>query len=165
MNEITGRKLGYRAVPCPLGVGNARLIQVKKPFGLAWDLLSRVKKPGGLAPAEPGDSIARRPSPQIRVRPYALALALVLVLALAVGAVYAQAGGGYDLTWNTVDTGGATFSTGGGYTLGGTAGQPDAAVWSGGGYTLSGGFWHAGVAGGTPGGESSVYLPVILSNR
>ena len=140
-----------RAAQPPPGVGNARLIQVKKP--------------GGLAPAEPGDSIARRPAPQIRVRPYALALALVLVLALAVGAVYAQAGGGYDLTWNTVDTGGATFSTGGGYTLGGTAGQPDAAVWSGGGYTLSGGFWHAGAAGGTPGGESSVYLPVILSNR
>ncbi len=60
-------------------------------------------------------------------------LAALLALVLAVGAapiadwastiaVYAQAGGGYDLTWNTVDGGGATFSSGGGYTLGGTAG-------------------------------------------
>ena len=104
-------------------------------------------------------------------------VAVLLALAVAVGAapitdwvstiaVYAQAGGGYDLTWNTVDNSGTTFSSGGGYTLGGTAGQPDAAVWSGGGYTLSGGFWHAGAAGGTPpGGASSVYLPVILKNR
>ncbi len=103
------------------------------------------------------------------------AVAVLLALALAVGAmpitdwastiaVYAQAGGGYDLTWNTVDTGGATFAGGaGGYTLSGTTGQPDAAVWSGGGYTLSGGFWHAGAAGGTPpGGETKVYLPLIV---
>ncbi len=46
----------------------------------------------------------------------AIILAALVVLALAVGAVsvYAQAGGGYDLTWNTVDTGGATFASGGG---------------------------------------------------
>ena len=92
-------------------------------------------------------------------------LALVVLLALAVGTViaYAQAGGGYDLTWNTVDTGGVTFATAGGYSLGGTAGQPDAATWSGGGYTLAGGFWHGGAAGGeaTP-GEGEVYLPIII---
>ena len=91
--------------------------------------------------------------------------ALLALAAVAVGAVYAQAGGGYDLTWNTVDNGGATFSSGGGYSLGGSAGQPDAAAWSGGGYTLSGGFWHAGAAGTTPGGETPVYLPVILCNH
>ncbi len=94
-------------------------------------------------------------------------LAALVVLALAVGAgiVYAQAGGGHDLTWNTVDGGGVTRSTasGGGYTLGGTAGQPDAARWSGGGYTLNGGFWHAGeVTGWTPPGEGPVYLPLII---
>ena len=95
---------------------------------------------------------------------YTLALAVLLVLAAGV-AVYAQAGG-YDLTWNTMDNGGTTLASGGGYTLRGTAGQPDAAIWAGGGYTLFGGFWHAGAAGGTPpGGESSVYLPVILNNR
>ena len=56
----------------------------------------------------------------------------------------AQTGGGYDLTWNSIDGGGATFSTGGGYSLGGTIGQADAGAASGGEYAFSGGFW-AGV--------------------
>lgn len=51
----------------------------------------------------------------------------------------------YTLDWWTVDGGGATFSTGGGYSLGGTAGQPDAGVLTGGrGYTLGSGFWKGG---------------------
>ena len=41
-----------------------------------------------------------------------------------------------------MDGGGATFSTGSGYTLGGTIGQPDAGALSGGGTTLGGGFWQ-----------------------
>ena len=44
----------------------------------------------------------------------------------------------YDLSWWTVDGGGTTLSTGEGYTLGGTAGQPDAGVLTGEGYTLAG---------------------------
>ena len=72
----------------------------------------------------------------------------------------AQTGGSYDLTWNTVDGGGATFSTGGGYSLGGTAGQPDAGVLTGGSYTLAGGFWSGGAA--AAGYE--IYLPLILRN-
>lgn len=56
----------------------------------------------------------------------------------------AQTGGGYDLTWNSIDGGGATFSSGGGYSLGATIGQADAGAASGGGYALNGGFW-AGV--------------------
>ncbi len=60
-------------------------------------------------------------------------------------AVTAQTGGGYDLTWNSIDGGGATFSTGGGYSLGGTIGQTDAGAASGGVYSLSGGFW-AGIS-------------------
>lgn len=47
--------------------------------------------------------------------------------------VHAQSGGGYDLTWSTLDGGGAMFSTGGGYSLGGTLGQPDAGAASSGG--------------------------------
>ena len=86
------------------------------------------------------------------------------LLALGVASVYAQSGGGFDLTWNTVDNGGATFTSGGGYTLGGTAGQPDAATWSGGGYTLVGGFWSGVSAGAAPGG-GKVYLPVIMKNH
>ena len=75
-----------------------------------------------------------------------LVIGLSLFTLLLVGVVSAQTGGGYDLTWWTVDGGGGSLS-GGGYTLMGTAGQPDAGSVGGGGYTLSGGFW-AGRGGG-----------------
>ncbi len=115
-----------------------------------------------------GSGRSRRPGRHAASVTYILAL--LLALAVGAAAVYAQAGGastllsaGYDLTWNTVDTGGVTFASGGGYTLSGTAGQPDATLWSGGGYTLNGGFWHAGgVTGGTLPGERAVYLPLIV---
>lgn len=75
-------------------------------------------------------------------------IARAAALALAAGVLatpaLAQTGGGYDLTWNTFDGGGATFSAGGGYELGATIGQPDAAQsLTGGAYRLSGGFWYA----------------------
>ncbi|HEY77478.1 MAG TPA: hypothetical protein G4O00_15080 [Thermoflexia bacterium] len=91
----------------------------------------------------------------------ALTIVGVAVLFLVVaGVVLAQSGGGYDLSWYTVDNGGYTFSSGGDYTLGGTVGQPDAgAAMTGGGYTLVGGFW-----GGEAGGYR-VYLPLVLKNR
>ena len=59
------------------------------------------------------------------------AMVIFVVGLLVTGAVrasiaHAQTGGGYDLTWNTIDGGGYMFSTGGGYSLGGTMGQPDA---------------------------------------
>jgi len=49
----------------------------------------------------------------------------------------------FDLSWHTIDGGGATFSTGGAFELGGTVGQPDAgsATRSGGTYQVVGGFW------------------------
>ena len=87
--------------------------------------------------------------------------ALVAGLFLLAGAALAQSGGGYDLSWSTIDAGGATFGSGGGYTLGGTAGQPDAGVLSGGGYTLAGGFW---VGSAPPVIGHGVYLPVVLRN-
>lgn len=83
--------------------------------------------------------------------------ALLTVPALAL----AQTGGGYNLSWHTVDGGGATFSTGGGYTLGGTIGQAEAGVLSGGGYVLSGGFWAGG---GAVSIEYRIYLPLVLRN-
>jgi hypothetical protein len=43
-----------------------------------------------------------------------LFLALTALLLLA-SVARAQSGGGYDLTWSTVDGGGATWSEGGGY--------------------------------------------------
>lgn len=60
-----------------------------------------------------------------------------------VSASLGQTGGGYDLTWSTIDGGGGT-SSGGGYELNGTVGQPDASAapaLSGGTYDLTGGFW------------------------
>ena len=95
-----------------------------------------------------------------------LLMALAVCVALLVAApLLAQTGGGpadaggagYGLAWSTVDGGGHTFSRGGTYTLGGTAGQPDAGLLAGGGYTLSGGFW----AGSTAGFRYGVYLPLV----
>ncbi len=72
-----------------------------------------------------------------------LAALLVMAALLTVApTVRAQSGGGYDLTWNTVDGGGGQ-STGGGYTLTGTIGQADAGTQSGGTYTVASGFWSA----------------------
>jgi len=85
-------------------------------------------------------------------------LLLAALLSLLASVARAQSGGGYDLTWSTVDGGGATWSEGGGYSLGGTVGQPDAGVLSGGGYTLAGGFWAGGAA------QYRIYLPLVLRN-
>ena len=49
-------------------------------------------------------------------------------------------GGGYDLSWNTIDGVGGT-STGEGFSLFGTIGQLDAGIMAGGDYVLAGGFW------------------------
>jgi hypothetical protein len=91
-----------------------------------------------------------------------LAILLALLgLLLATGPAYAQSGGPYDLTWNSIDGGGVTFATAGPYTLGGTAGQADAGVLQGGPYVLGGGFWMGGAA---SGGAYRVYLPVVVRN-
>jgi hypothetical protein len=62
----------------------------------------------------------------------------------------AQSGGGFDLSWNTVDGGGGTFSSSGPFGLGGTAGQPDAGTLAGGSFALFGGFWGVTLIGGGP---------------
>jgi len=90
----------------------------------------------------------------VKVQAILLASAACLLL---VGSAYAQSGDG-PYQW-TIDGGGVTYSTGGGYTLGGTAGQPDANVLRGGEYTLAGGLW--------PGGETvreprEVYMPLVI---
>jgi hypothetical protein len=90
-----------------------------------------------------------------------LLTALVLLLAAALP-ILAQSGGGYDLSWSTIDGGGYTFSTGGTYSLGGTAGQPDAGLLTGEGYTLGGGFWGGGAQASAEAG--GVYLPIILKS-
>mgnify|MGYP000473091717 CR=1 FL=1 len=87
-----------------------------------------------------------------------LVLLVLTSLPLLAPVARAQSGGGYDLSWNTIDGGGTTWSEGGGYSLGGTAGQPDAGVLSGGGYTLAGGFWGGAAV------QYRVYLPLVLRN-
>jgi hypothetical protein len=87
-----------------------------------------------------------------------LGLVILLLLVSATAAATAP-DADYDLSWWTVDGGGDTaLSTGAGYTLGGTIGQPDAGVLMGDDYTLAGGFW-----GGAP-VEYRVYLPLVVRN-
>ena len=59
-------------------------------------------------------------------------------LLLALPTLHAQTD--YTNKWSTVDGGGRS-STGGVYTITGTAAQPDAGVMRGGDYTVNGGFW------------------------
>ena len=83
------------------------------------------------------------------------AIALLGALLALSGLALAQTGGPYDLTWNTVEGGGATFSTGGSYALGGTAGQADAGAHTGGDYAQQGGFWVNGTV------WHNAYAPVV----
>jgi hypothetical protein len=91
---------------------------------------------------------------------------IVLVLLIGISTANAQLTNepaapqsGYSIDWYTIDGGGATFSAGGGYSLGGSIGQPDAGSLSGGLYTLNGGFW-----GGSSINTSNIYLPLVLKN-
>ena len=88
----------------------------------------------------------------------AITLLVLLVLLAGTPPSLAKRSDGYALARWTVDGGGVTFITGEGYTLGGTAGQPDAASWGDGRYSLGGGFWGAIV---TLEGYG-IYLPVVL---
>jgi hypothetical protein len=74
-----------------------------------------------------------------------LALALLVFaiafLALNVRVGYAAPRSGYEISWYTIDGGGAQDLSGGTYTLSGTVGQFDAGSQSGGSYALAGGYW------------------------
>jgi hypothetical protein len=83
---------------------------------------------------------------------------LVAGLVMSGDNTLAQSGGGYDLSWSTVDNGGTMFSTGGGYSLGGTIGQLDAGALSGEGYALTGGVWARGISG----GQIRLFLPAVI---
>jgi hypothetical protein len=63
---------------------------------------------------------------------------------------------GYSIDWYTIDGGGATFSVGGSYSLGGSIGQPDAGVLSSGSYQLNSGFWGGAAI------NYNIYLPLTL---
>jgi hypothetical protein len=84
-------------------------------------------------------------------------LILILVGTLVIVA-NVSAIAGYNLGWWTVDGGGGNASTGGGFSLDGTIGQPDAGTSSDGTYTLAGGYW-----GGEPSPENyQIYLPLVV---
>jgi hypothetical protein len=90
----------------------------------------------------------------------ALAIFLIVVLVLSVsGWSLAASEAGFELSWSSLDGGGGV-SRGGGLTLSGTLGQPDAGALSGGGYQLAGGFWQAPVP--APGVEYRLYLPQLV---
>lgn len=57
----------------------------------------------------------------------------------------------YDLSWHTIDGGGAMVTTGGSWELSGTIGQPDAGSMTGGSWELAGGFWPGTVPTSIPG--------------
>ena len=88
---------------------------------------------------------------------------LIVATFLAGAAVYAQSSSSYELSWWTVDGGGGNLS-GAGYTLNGSAGQPDAGIMENDGYTLGGGFW-AGVAHSGGAAPTAVYLPLVMRNH
>ena len=94
-----------------------------------------------------------------------LSLGLVVLCGIIAAAQYVPAQAQapqqtYTVDWWTVDGGGSTLSTGTGYSLGGTAGQPDPGVLSAGNYELGGGFWGGGVPSAGP--QYPVYLPLVI---
>jgi len=70
----------------------------------------------------------------VRNNKYALIVALIAAPALA------QSGGGFELTWSAIASGGQTL-TGEGFEATGTAGQHDAGALAGGDFEVIGGFW------------------------
>lgn len=84
---------------------------------------------------------------------------VVIIFVLVVSVAVAQTGGGYDLSWSTVDGGGGT-SIGGTYTLSGAIGQPDAGTLESGTYTLTGGFF---VGATSTNFDTDVFLPITVS--
>ena len=78
-------------------------------------------------------------------------LGIALTLAVSLGLVvigFGQAqGAAPEISWYTVD-GGGTFSSGGDFSLAGTAAQPDAGTHTGGDFSLRGGFWSGPIVSG-----------------
>jgi hypothetical protein len=87
-------------------------------------------------------------------------LVLLLLLVVLLGAsVVLAAPGSFNLSWWTVDGGGAVPKlSGGSYSLQGTAGQADAGLHSNGSCTLQGGYWNTSIGE----AELTVYLPLVL---
>ena len=79
-------------------------------------------------------------------RTFRLSVPALALVVLSLGAAQAPAQD-FRIDWSSIDGGGAMFSTGGPFSLGGTIGQPDAGVpMAGGSFRLTGGFWAGAAA-------------------
>lgn len=76
----------------------------------------------------------------MKIKRWPILLIVLVLITLAAVPALAETNS-YDLTWWTVDSGGAINLTSGSYTLSGTAGQPDTGEFSKGDYDLLSGFW------------------------
>jgi hypothetical protein len=95
---------------------------------------SRVGQASRLSPSLKQSATAGKLVPSF-LPPRLCAAAMIALLFVSVG--FAQ----YAIDWHAIDGGGGT-STGGGYSLSGTIGQPDAGgPMTGGQYAITGGFW------------------------
>ncbi len=84
-------------------------------------------------------------------------LVIAALVVLAAGSLATAQTGEWNLSWHTIDGGGATSTGGDRYALSGTIGQPDTGEMTGGVYRLNGGFWQPA----RPDGYA-VYLPMIM---
>jgi hypothetical protein len=95
----------------------------------------------------------------MKMRRRGLSLSLILLMALLPLVLTAAAAVGYDLSWWSVDSGGGT-STGGGYTLLGAVGQPDAGVMQSDDFSLAGGLLGGGASSPIP--SLHTLLPLVV---
>jgi hypothetical protein len=84
---------------------------------------------------------SRRPPRPVFILIAAVLLALGTALVWRAPAARAEPAAAYSISWYTVDGGGGTSAGASGYSLTGTAGQPDAGILRASPYTLGGGFW------------------------
>lgn len=86
----------------------------------------------------------------------AASLLVVMLALLFAGAVAAQTGSGFDLSWNVLAAGGGKM-TGSGFTLSGTLGQTAVGPTAAGDFQANLGFWFRNLI-------FKLFLPLVLKN-
>lgn len=91
-----------------------------------------------------------------------MTLAIVAgVLLLVVAGITLAAGLDLSIDWWTADGGGGGYA-GGGYSLQGTVGQPEAGEAAGGGYSLSSGYWGGPFTEPETPIQSKIFVPMVV---